>query len=39
MTDIDEFLAKYHFKRILTNMTKHGWGDALYIKQHKMNDI
>ncbi len=39
MTDIDEFLAKYNFKRMLTNMTQHGWGDALYIKQHKMNDI
>ena len=29
--DIDEFLLKYNFKRVLTNITKHGWGDALYI--------
>ena len=30
--DIDLFLAKYQFKRVLTHMTQHGWGDALYIK-------
>jgi FkbM family methyltransferase len=30
--DIDAFLATYHFKRVLTHMTPHGWGDALYIK-------
>ena len=30
--DIDLFLSKYNFKRVLTNMTQHGWGDALYIK-------
>jgi hypothetical protein len=29
--DIDEFLSQYHFKRVLTYMTVHGWGDALYI--------
>jgi hypothetical protein len=29
--DIDLFLSDYNFKRVLTNMTKHGWGDALYI--------
>jgi FkbM family methyltransferase len=29
--DIDIFLAKYNFKRVLTNITIHGWGDALYI--------
>ena len=29
--DIDRFLYKYNFKRVLTNMTIHGWGDALYI--------
>ena len=29
--EIDEFLLKYNFKRMLTNMTRHGWGDALYI--------
>lgn len=31
ITDIDNFLSKYNFKRVLTNMTQHGWGDALYI--------
>lgn len=31
ITDIDIFLSKYNFTRVLTNMTCHGWGDALYI--------
>ena len=30
--DIDLFLLEYNFKRVLTCMTHHGWGDALYIK-------
>lgn len=30
--DIDEFLAQYNFKRVMTNMTRHGWGDAMYVK-------
>lgn len=29
--EIDEFLAVYNFKRVLTSMTQYGWGDALYI--------
>jgi FkbM family methyltransferase len=29
--EIDAFLSQYNFKRVLTNMTPHGWGDALYI--------
>ena len=29
--EIDAFLAKYNFKRVLTHMTQYGWGDALYI--------
>lgn len=29
--EIGTFLAQYNFKRVLTNMTQHGWGDALYI--------
>ena len=29
--DIDLFLSKYNFKRVLTKMTEQGWGDALYI--------
>ena len=32
MSEIDVFLSKYNFKRVLTNMTRHGWGDALYHK-------
>ena len=31
ITEIDDFLSKYNFKRVLTNMTRHGWGDAIYI--------
>jgi FkbM family methyltransferase len=31
ITDIDNFLLNYNFKRVLTSMTRHGWGDALYI--------
>ena len=31
ITDIDIFLSQYNFKRVLTIMTTHGWGDALYI--------
>ena len=30
--DIDQFLSQYNFKRVITNITKHGWGDAVYIK-------
>ena len=29
--DIDDFLIQYNFKRVLTKMTCHGWGDALYV--------
>jgi len=31
ITDVDAFLLQYNFKRVLTNMTQHGWGDALYV--------
>ena len=31
INEIDSFLSKYNFKRVLTNMTKHGCGDALFI--------
>jgi FkbM family methyltransferase len=31
INEIDIFLSCYNFKRVLTNMTQHGWGDALYI--------
>lgn len=29
--EIDRFLSTFGFKRVLTNMTPHGWGDAIYI--------
>lgn len=28
--DLDAFLEKHGFGRVLTRMTKHGWGDAVY---------
>ena len=31
ITEIDTFLSKYNFTRVLTNITQYGWGDALYI--------
>lgn len=31
INEIDTFLLQYNFKRVLTEMTPHGWGDALYI--------
>lgn len=34
ITEIDHFLSQYHFKRVLTKMTEHGWGDALYVLDH-----
>jgi len=30
--EMDEFLAKHNFKRVKTVMTRHTWGDALYIR-------
>ena len=35
--EIDDFLASYGFKRVLTNITVHGWGDALYIVDTRSN--
>jgi FkbM family methyltransferase len=31
--EIDEFLLQINFKRVFTEMTIHGWGDAIYITQ------
>lgn len=31
LEEIDKFLSTYHFKRVITRMTCHGWGDALYL--------
>jgi FkbM family methyltransferase len=32
ISEIDEYLSAYKFKRVLTKMTEYGWGDALYVK-------
>jgi len=32
--EIDLFLSQYSFKRVLTVVTQHGWGDALYIREN-----
>lgn len=29
--EIDAFLSNYKFKRVITKMTTHGWGDAVYV--------
>jgi len=31
ISEVDTFLSKYNFKRVVTSITPHGWGDALYI--------
>jgi FkbM family methyltransferase len=33
VSEIDEYLKKYEFKRVETSMTEYEWGDALYIKK------
>ena len=32
--DVDSFLSQYNFTRVLTKFTRHGWGDALYIRNN-----
>ena len=32
LNELDEYLTKFGFKRILIEMTQHGWGDAFYSK-------
>lgn len=32
LPEIEEFLTPYGFNRVLTEMTVHGWGDALWIR-------
>ncbi len=31
LPEVDAYLSSYNFKRVLTSMTPHGWGDALYV--------
>jgi len=33
--EIDAFLAEHHFHRVLTDITPHGWGDALYMRERE----
>ena len=37
LKEYDDFLGQYLFRRVLTEITPHGWGEAVYIKnrQHK----
>jgi FkbM family methyltransferase len=32
VSELDDFLAEHKFVRIVTQITRHGWGDALYVK-------
>jgi hypothetical protein len=32
MNEIDEYLKQFGFKRVITEMTQYGWGDAFYVK-------
>lgn len=32
ITEIDNFLHNYSFKRVSTYLTPHGWGDAIYVR-------
>jgi hypothetical protein len=29
--EIDDFLFQHNFKRVITHITQHGWGDAVYV--------
>ena len=31
--EVDQFLMTHGFKRVITRMTGHGWGDALYVRE------
>jgi len=37
ISELDEFLSQYGFERTMTEMTKHGWGDALYVRKDEAN--
>ena len=34
--ELDEFLESHGFKREMTEMTVHGWGDALYVRKNEI---
>lgn len=33
LPQVDRFLDQRNFKRVITEMTRHGWGDCLYIRK------
>ena len=35
VTEIDEYLTRFKFCRLITKWTTNGWGDAFYIKKHE----
>jgi FkbM family methyltransferase len=37
ISEIDEYLSKYSFRRAVTRWTAHNWGDALYENQNLVN--
>lgn len=39
LDEMDLFLGKYGFERVETKLLEHGWGDAFYIKKHKLRRI
>jgi FkbM family methyltransferase len=36
LPEIDEYLKQFDFERVETKMTGWGWGDAFYIKKHRV---
>jgi FkbM family methyltransferase len=34
LPELDVFLKQFGFNRTLTKMTRHGWGDAFYVKEY-----
>ena len=37
ISELDEFLSDHGFERKMTEMTKHGWGDALYVRKDEVS--
>jgi FkbM family methyltransferase len=38
VSDLDNYLQRYGFKRSVTRWTSHGWGDALYVNKVKTSN-
>lgn len=39
LPDLDKFLKKFNFKRVLTTLEENEWGDALYIKRDFLKKV